>query len=80
MTTKLTLTVEKPIIEKAKFYAKNSGRSLSKLVENYLNSLISENENQNISSSLLELTGKIKLPENFDEKKELAQYFESKHL
>jgi Family of unknown function (DUF6364) len=80
MTTKLTLTVEKPIIEKAKYYAKNTGRSLSQLVENYLNSLVTENENQIISPSLLELTGKIKLPVNFDEKKELAEYYERKHL
>ena len=32
MTTKLTLTVEKTIIEKAKSYAKETGRSLSELI------------------------------------------------
>ncbi|MEO8762624.1 MAG: DUF6364 family protein, partial [Bacteroidia bacterium] len=31
MTTKLTLTVEKSVIEKAKSYASNTGRSLSEL-------------------------------------------------
>lgn len=36
MTTKLTLTVEKEVIERAKSYAKHSGRSLSELIEQYL--------------------------------------------
>ena len=36
MTTKLTLTVEKSIIERAKSYARNTGRSLSELIESYL--------------------------------------------
>ncbi len=36
MTTKLTLTVEKSVIERAKSHAKNSVRSLSELIENYL--------------------------------------------
>jgi predicted HicB family RNase H-like nuclease len=36
MSTKLTLTIEKAILERAKVYAKNTGRSLSELIENYL--------------------------------------------
>ena len=35
MNTKLTLTIEKEIIEEAKEYAKEKGQSLSDLVENY---------------------------------------------
>ena len=42
MSTKLTLTVNKEVIDKAKTYAKNEGRSLSNLVEDYLKSLVSE--------------------------------------
>ena len=42
MTTKLTLTVEKSIIERAKSYAKNTGRSLSELIENYLETITQE--------------------------------------
>ena len=34
MTTKLTLTIEQHIIEKAKVYAKSKGRSLSDIIEN----------------------------------------------
>ena len=36
MNTKLTLTIEKEVIEIAKEYAKEKGQSLSEIVENYL--------------------------------------------
>lgn len=81
MTTKLTLTVEKTIIEKAKVYARNTGRSLSELIENYLESIIQENKpTGKMSSKLKNLVGSVKLPKNFDEKKELDEYFRKKHL
>jgi hypothetical protein len=35
MDTKLTLTIEKEVIEIAKEYAKEKGQSLSEMVENY---------------------------------------------
>ena len=35
MNTKLTLTIEKEIIERAKNYAKEKNRSLSNIIENY---------------------------------------------
>lgn len=35
MNTKLTLTIEKEVIEIAKKYAKEKGQSLSAMVENY---------------------------------------------
>ncbi|MEM9836528.1 MAG: DUF6364 family protein [Bacteroidota bacterium] len=35
MNTKLTLTLEKEVIQVAKAYAKEKGQSLSELVENY---------------------------------------------
>ena len=80
MTTKLTLTVEKDIIKKAKSYAKKTGRSLSGLIENYLEDLIQENNDQDkISPRLKKIIGAVKLPEDFDEKKELKAYFEKKH-
>jgi len=52
MTTKLTLTVEKDVIERAKFYAKHSGRSLSELIEQYLDSLTQENSTLKITPKL----------------------------
>ena len=80
MATKLTLTVEEDVIKKAKSYAKKTGRSLSELVEKYLETLTEEHvEAKQISPKLKKLVGSVKLPENFDEKKELNAYFESKH-
>jgi formiminotetrahydrofolate cyclodeaminase len=81
MTTKLTLTVEKAVIEKAKSYAKRTGRSLSELVEKYLDSITDVEENdKRISPKLKKIVGAVKLPKNFDEEKELRSYFEKKHL
>lgn len=79
MTTKLTLTVEKDIIERAKVYAKNTGRSLSELIENYLDSLTTDTVNEP-SPKLKKIAGSVKLPKNFDEEKELRSYLENKHL
>ncbi|MEO0552041.1 MAG: DUF6364 family protein [Bacteroidota bacterium] len=42
MSTKLTLTVEKEVIEVAEAYAKEKGQSLSEMVENYLKLLTTE--------------------------------------
>jgi formiminotetrahydrofolate cyclodeaminase len=80
MTTKLTLTVEKSIIERAKIYAKNTGRSLSELVEKYLESITEDNGNQKISPKLKKIIGAVTLPKDFDEEKELRSYLEKKHL
>jgi hypothetical protein len=81
MTTKLTLTVEKSTIKKAKEYAKNTGRSLSELIENYLEKLTEEDQDKTeLSPKLKNFIGVVKLPDNFDEKAELRAYFENKHL
>ena len=44
MNTKLTLTIEQTVIEKAKKYAKDNERSLSDLIENYLKALTKESD------------------------------------
>lgn len=80
MTTKLTLTVEKSIIERAKLYAKNTGRSLSELIEKYLETITKDHGGKNISPKLKNIVGAVKLPKNFDEEKELRSYLEKKHL
>ena len=79
MTTKLTLTVQKSTIEKAKSYAKQTGRSLSELVEKYLEN-ITLNEVNTVSSKLRSIVGAVKLPDDFDDEAELRDYFERKHL
>ncbi|HCN82774.1 MAG TPA: hypothetical protein DIT07_04020 [Sphingobacteriaceae bacterium] len=71
MKTKLTLTVETSTIEKAKLYAKNTGRSLSGLIENYLEYLTQDDfDRKEISARLTRIIGSVKLPEDFCEKRD----------
>ncbi len=80
MTTKLTLTIDDSVIAIAKKYAKQNGKSLSDIVENYLMSLSSKgNTEENISPSILKLMGSIELPDNFDYKKELTKGLAKKY-
>jgi hypothetical protein len=78
MSTRLTLNLEKTVLEKAKLYAKQKGRSLSDLIENYLESITKEQEQP--SDKLKRIIGSVKLPADFNEKNELRSYVEEKHL
>ena len=80
MTTKLTLTVEKSIIERAKTYAKNTGRSLSEIIENYLATITQEATKNDLSPKLKKIVGAVNLPKDFDEKEALRSALEKKHL
>lgn len=80
MATKLTLSIEKSVIDRAKAYAMSTGRSLSELIENYLISLTEESHDTKLSPKLNKLVGAVKLPPDFDENNELRSYLESKHL
>lgn len=51
MKAKLTLTLNKSLIEEAKEYAKSSNISLSTIVERYFNSLLEERQNQEKDST-----------------------------
>lgn len=82
MNTKLTLTIEQSLIEKAKEYAKGKGRSLSDIVENYLKVIVKE---ENMAKSEMtpitdSLRGAFKAPEDFDYKKELTKALTEKYL
>ena len=80
MTTKLTLTIDDSVIAIAKKYAKQNGKSLSDIVENYLLLLSSKGKTEeNISPSILKLMGSIELPDNFDYKKELTKGLAKKY-
>lgn len=80
MSTKLTLTVEKSVIKRAKSYAKNTGRSLSEIVENYLLTITQETDTKDLSPKLKKIVGAVNLPEDFDEDEELRSILEKKHL
>lgn len=78
MPTKLTLSINKSVIEKAKSYAKHSGRSLSEIVESYLNK-ITISQSSKTDTELNKIFGIIKLSDNFDEKKEIRKIRYDKH-
>jgi hypothetical protein len=80
MTTKLTLTIDDSVISVAKKYAKNKGKSLSAIVENYLMSLTSNEMNEEaISPRILKLMGTIELPQDFDYKQALTKSLVKKY-
>ena len=80
MQTKLTLSVDVRVIERAKRYAKHTGRSLSELVEHYLDTLTHEEVTEDLSPRLKNIVGVVQLPEDFDEDKILREALERKHL
>jgi len=84
MDAKLTLKLDKNVIEKAKKYAKSHERSLSRLTESYLKSLIDNKSNQSeadieISPFVKSMRTWVHLPADFDYKKVRAEYLSEKH-
>ncbi|MCP4553675.1 MAG: hypothetical protein GY834_16910 [Bacteroidetes bacterium] len=81
MNTKLTLTIEQRIIEKAKSYAKQKGRSLSDIIENYLKAITKEEKiEEEISPLVRSLRGSFKVSESFDYKEELSKGLSEKYM
>jgi hypothetical protein len=82
MNTKLTLTIEQSLIDKAKKYAKGKGRSLSDIVENYLKVIIKEENTKVIDQTPIasSLRGAFKAPKDFDYKDELSKGLSEKYL
>ncbi len=82
MNTKLTLTIEKSIIEKAKSYANRKSRSLSDIIENYLKKLTIEEETTKLDTNPLveSLRGSFKISKDSDYKKILQERRENKYL
>lgn len=82
MKTKLTLTIEKSILERAKEFASSSGKSLSDLIEAYLEKEIiaSENKKLEVPEEFQGLFGAVKLPADFNEKEAIRTIFREKHL
>lgn len=84
MNTKLTLTVDKEVIEQAKLFARSHGRSLSNLVEEYLKALIDRDDSKNqfnLSPLVESLWGSVPLSEESINYKELLkEEIGKKHL
>jgi len=85
MDAKLTLKLDKNVIEKAKVYAAEHKHSLSLLVENYLKTIIEIERKENtkeieISSFVKSLAvGKGQVPVDFDYKKDRQEYLSQKY-
>ena len=82
MNTKLTLTLEKEVIEIAKEYAKEKGQSLSELVENYFKLLTRDSKTEEmveLSQKVKSLKGILKVDQDFDYKKVLEEEIIRKH-
>ena len=85
MSTKLTLTVDKRVIEEAKKYAKEQGRSLSNLIEDYLKLLIEPSspihDEFEYSPIVKSLKGSVKVKEeDFDYREVLEEELMKKYL
>ncbi len=80
MDTKLTLNLNKDVIERAKDYAKSHKVSLSRLIESYLSSLTSKKKQVNEITPLVEsLSGVIQLDKDFDYKESYTDYLIEKY-
>jgi hypothetical protein len=80
MDTKLTLNVDKLVIEQAKVYAKSHKISLSQLIESYLSSIINKNNKEiEITPLVKSLSGVIKFDNDFDYRKSYVDYLIEKY-
>jgi hypothetical protein len=84
MDTKLTLKLDKFVIEQAKEYASSHKRSLSRIIESYLKSLINRDKNDDVSD--LEISPFVKsmstgvnIPADLDFKSEIINHLTEKH-
>ena len=81
MASKLTLSIEKTVIQRAKHYASKTGRSLSDLIESYLEILVQsdkESDSSQLPPKLKRLFGATHIPTGLDHKKEIRKILSSK--
>lgn len=81
MNTKLTLSLDKEVIEQAKAYAKERGVSLSKLIENLLKSASSQTQGSKVPMTpiVASLIGSLPNKSDEDMRKDVIEYLEKKH-
>jgi hypothetical protein len=81
MTTKLTLSVDKQVIQKAKRFARTRKQSLSQIVSNYLDYISSKDVAVgNIDPEVLELSDRIPLKDLPDLRDSKYQYLKKKYI
>jgi hypothetical protein len=79
MDTKLTLKLNKSIIDKAKEYAKGKNISLSKMIENYLQAITNKQSKEIEISPLVESLIGVISPQKTDFKKDYTNYLSKKY-
>lgn len=83
MDKKLTLSLDAAVIESAKAYAKSQGTSLSRMIENYLASIIPKSpvpmDEIEISPMVAKLVGVVELPENGNLEDDYSNYLNEKY-
>lgn len=81
MNTKLTLSLDKEVIEQAKVYAKKHKVSLSFLIENYLLKITTDLQETSVmkGSIVEELSGIISLDNDATFKEKYTEYLEEKY-
>lgn len=83
MDSKLTLKLDKSVIEQAKEYAKKNQISLSRLIESYLASLTQKQKKSineiEITPLVKSLSGIAKIDKEIDEKKMYGDYLLEKY-
>lgn len=78
MDSKLTLKLNERVIKRAKNYASDKNISLSRLIENYLDSLTdSKKDDFEISPFVKSISSGKSLPVDFDEKKWREEHTDS---
>lgn len=76
MKTKLTLSIDKRAADRAKRYARKRGKSLSELLERYMNTLDPEKKPTIVDS----MVGIIRLPEGVEPEEIIKKAILKKHL
>jgi len=85
MDTKLTLKLDKVVIERAKEYANLHNRSLSRIIESYLQSLTNLSDSKDnrddfqISPFVRSMSSGIHLPADLDLKTDYSNYLTEKY-
>lgn len=84
MDKKLTLKLNKDVIDKAKEYASSHNKSLSRMIESYLKSLVEKEKPKSeddfeISPFVRSMKTGVKIPADLDYKKEYGDYLTEKY-
>lgn len=80
MNTKLTVKLNKRVIDDAKTYARNHRTSLSRMIESYLDAMTKKEIKEFEITPLVEsLSGVVTLPNDYDYKDDYSKFLNEKY-